>query len=49
MISEQREAPKRLPREGWDAALTAVGPAEDDMPLLTSIPENKFDTEEWKS
>jgi hypothetical protein len=47
MISEQRETPNRPPREGWDEAFTAASPAEDDLLLLASIPENKFDLEEW--
>jgi hypothetical protein len=48
MISEQRETHNRLPREGWDEAFAAAGPAENDQFLLVPIPQNNFDVEEWK-
>ncbi len=48
MTSEQRETPNRLPREGWDEAFIAAGPAENDLLFLAFIPENKFDGEEWE-
>jgi hypothetical protein len=48
MSGKPREIHKRRPREGWDAAFTVAAPAEDDLLLLAPIPENKFDTEEWK-
>jgi hypothetical protein len=47
-MSGQRELPNRLPRDGWDEAFTAAAPAENDLLFLASIPENKFDVEEWK-
>ena len=39
---------ERAPRQGWDEAFRAAGPAEDDRLLLESLPPNKFDREEWK-
>jgi len=39
---------ERLPRQGWDEAFRAAGPAEGDELLLPSVPPNKFDREEWK-
>ena len=39
---------ERAPRQGWDEAFHAAGPAEDGRLLLESVPSNKFDREEWK-
>jgi antitoxin MazE len=41
-------SPDRTPREGWDAAFRAAGPAGGDKLLLESLPANKFDREEWQ-
>ena len=38
----------RAPRQGWDEAFRAVGPAGDDQLLLESLPPNEFDRKEWK-
>ena len=41
-------SPERVPRQGWDEAFRAAGPAASDKLLLESLPPNKFDREEWR-
>jgi antitoxin MazE len=38
---------ERRPRQGWEEALRAAGPAVHDE-LLLEIPPNEFDRKEWK-
>jgi len=37
-----------LPREGWEKAFLAAGPAKDDRILLDGLPANEFDQHEWR-
>jgi antitoxin MazE len=39
-------APHRAPRHGWKGAF-AAHPAESEM-LLDRVPQNEFDSKEWK-
>jgi len=39
---------KRAPRQGWNEAFSAAGPANKDPLLLDSIPASEFDREEWR-
>jgi len=41
-------SPERQPRQGWDEALRAAGPAIDDEVMLDGTGSNRFDREEWK-
>ena len=38
----------RVPRRGWDEAFRAAGSSDNDALLLTSVPANQFDRQEWK-
>ena len=38
---------ERKPREGWDEAFRAVAPETKDSLLLSGLPENRFDRDEW--
>jgi len=39
-------APHRAARSGWREAFAAAGSADDGL-LLTQVPANLFDSEEW--
>ncbi len=41
-------APDRLPRQGWEEAFRAAGPAAKDELLLSTVPANEFDREDWQ-
>lgn len=41
-------AKERRPREGWEEAFRAAGPAAGDDLLLEPAPANEFDREEWR-
>jgi antitoxin MazE len=41
-------ASRRVPRQGWEEAFRAAGPAEEDELLLDSLPPNEFDFEDWR-
>ncbi len=41
-------APDRLPRQGWKEAFRAAGPTADDELLLSTVPPNEFDREDWQ-
>ena len=41
-------APDREPRQGWDAAFRAAGPAENDALLLDGMPPDEFERKEWE-
>lgn len=36
------------PRQGWDAAFQAAGPADSDELLIDDGLQNEFDRHEWK-
>jgi antitoxin MazE len=41
-------APDRFPRQGWDGAFRAAGPAGKDDLLLDALVPNEFDREDWR-
>jgi antitoxin MazE len=41
-------SPERRPRQGWDDAFRASGPAAHDELLLETTESNEFDREEWR-
>jgi antitoxin MazE len=41
-------APGRLPRQGWEEAYRAAGSAANDELLLSTVPSNEFDREDWQ-
>jgi antitoxin MazE len=41
-------SPDRRPREGWEEAFQAAGPATRDELLLDGLPPNDFDLEDWR-
>jgi antitoxin MazE len=40
--------PERRPRHGWEEAFRAAGPSAQDELLLSALPANDFDREEWR-
>jgi antitoxin MazE len=40
--------PERRPRPGWEEAFRAAGPSAQDELLLSALPANDFDREEWR-
>jgi len=41
-------SPERRPRQGWEEAFQAAGPAADDELLLETGAPNEFDRKEWQ-
>jgi antitoxin MazE len=41
-------SPERQPRQGWEEAFRAAGPAEHDELLLEIAEPNEFDRKEWQ-
>lgn len=41
-------APKRRPREGWEAAFAACGPSDNDEKFWPDDMKNDFDDTEWR-
>lgn len=39
---------ERRPREGWEEAFRAAGPAKNEELLLETSEASKFDREEWR-
>jgi antitoxin MazE len=40
--------PERRPRQGWEEAFRAARPSGQDELLLSKLPANDFDREEWR-
>jgi antitoxin MazE len=41
-------SPERRPRQGWEEAFRAAGPAIDDELLLEASESTEFDRKEWQ-
>jgi antitoxin MazE len=41
-------APDHLPRQAWEEAFRAAGSAANDELLLSTVPWNEFDREDWQ-
>ena len=41
-------SPDRQPRQGWEKAFGAAGPAIDDELLLEAVEPSEFDNKEWQ-